>query len=155
MSNILAKLQLRDYALILLNVEANPDFSPEDGDQVSSTMGVNFNFFRKDGEPKFKIELDVNINPLEKDFKKAEYRVHIKLWSFLEFDPSFPESDILKLLIPNGLAMTYSIARGIVGQATGTSLHNKFILPSVNFVELINDRVAREKKSRKRKLVKK
>jgi hypothetical protein len=33
--------------------------------------------------------------------------------------------------------MAYALARGIVGQATGTSLHCKFLLPTVNFIELL------------------
>ena len=89
-------------------------------------MEVNFNFFRKEDEPKFKIELD----------------------------SSYPESDFSRLLIPNGLAMTYSIARGIVGQATCTSLHDKSILPLINFVELMKDGAQREKQNQKKKLLK-
>ena len=61
----------------------------------------------------------------------------IKLQTILEFAENYPDDQINELLGPNGLAMAYSIARGIVGQATGTSLHGKFILPTVNFIELL------------------
>lgn len=149
MSNVIAQLQLRDYYLTLLNVEANHNFKSEEGKPIHSIMGVDFNFYKKKDEPKFKIVLDIFVNLKDEDFKKSEYRIRIKVDSFLEFDPSFPEKDIPHLLVPNGLAMTYSIARGIVGQATGTSLHGKFLLPSVNFIELIKNKI--ESKSKKQK----
>ena len=145
-NNVIAQLQLRDYFLLLLNVEANPAFVRKEGEPIPSNMGVNFNFFRKGKEAKFKIELDVVVNPNDEDFKKSEYRIRIKMESYLEFDFSVSEKDISSLLIPNGLAMTYSIARGIVGQATGTSLHGKFLLPAVNFIELIKQKIETEQK---------
>ncbi len=151
MSNVMAQLQLRDYFLLLLNVEANPNFTPEAGKPASSNMGINFKFFRKENESKFKIELDVIVNPKDEHFRKSEYRIHIKMESFLEFDSLFPEKEIPNLLVPNGLAMTYSIARGIVGQATGTSLHGKFLLPSVNFIELIKEKFNSEQRKKLRK----
>jgi preprotein translocase subunit SecB len=132
-----------------LNVEANPMFVRKEGEPIPSNMGVNFNFFRKGKEAKFKIVLDVVVNSNDSDFKKSEYRIRIKMESYLEFDSSVSEKDISSLLVPNGLAMTYSIARGIVGQATGTSLHGKFLLPAVNFIELIKQNIEAKKKKTK------
>lgn len=144
-------MQLRDYHLLYLQVEVNPNFKQDETSKAPSKFGVNFNFSRQKELPIFKVELDVAVNLEEKDFANGPYRIRIKLQSFIEFDPSFPESEIPKLLPPNALAMTYSIARGIVGQATGTSLHNKFLLPTVNFIELIKDKIEREKKKKKAK----
>ncbi|MBP6671685.1 MAG: protein-export chaperone SecB [Bacteroidetes bacterium] len=150
MSNLIAQLQLRDYSILFLSVEANQNIVTNVGDQVSSSLEIDFDLYRKDREPNFKLLLDVNVNPREKDFQRAEYRIRIKLQSFLEFAPSLPEHEIPKILVPNGLAMTYSIARGVVGQATGTSLHNKFMLPSVNFIELIKQKIENGTKKGKR-----
>ena len=149
----MSQMQLRDYALLLLNVEANPKFNPEKNQHSESSMGINFNFFKKEKEDEkaFRIELDVVVNTDEKIFRNSPYRIRIKLQSFIEFDKNIEEKNIAPLLMQNGLAMTYSIARGIVGQATGTSLHNKFLLPTVNFVELIKNKIENEKKKKKLK----
>jgi preprotein translocase subunit SecB len=148
MINPIAQLQLRDYSLLLLTVEANPDFIYDQGKPIPSKFGVNFDFYKKNNEHNFKIILDVMVNLNDGDFKKSEYRIRVKLESYFEFDKTIAEHDIPKLIIPNGLAMTYSTARGIVGQATGTAMHGKYLLPSVNFIELIKEKFEREKRNK-------
>lgn len=145
--NPISPLQLRDYFIESLHVDANIGFSPKEGEAYTSDLSVNFDFKKKDEAPVFRIDLDVIVNPTDEGFRRAAYRLRIKTQTFLEFDPSFPESDIPNLLGPNGLAMAYSIVRGIVGQATGTSLHGKFVLPTVNFVELIKAKVQGQSKN--------
>ncbi len=135
--NPISPLQLRDYFIESLHVDANTSFKAEEDKSFESKLLVDFDFLKRDGGSTFRIDLDVKVNPTEESFKNASYRIRIKTQTFLEFDPSFPETDIPKMLGPNGLAMAYSIVRGIVGQATGTSLHGKFMLPTVNFIELI------------------
>lgn len=135
--NPISALQLRDYLIESLHVDANPNFKGKDGVVYPSDIGIEFDFKKREDGPLFRIDLEIQLNPTEESYAKAPYRIRIKTQTVLEFEPSFPEKDIPRLLGPNGLAMAYSIARGIVGQATGTSLHGKFILPTVNFVELL------------------
>jgi preprotein translocase subunit SecB len=146
--NPFSPMQLRDYLLGKLFVEANPSFNSQEGVEIEQEYGVDFDFKKQEGKPVFRIDLSVSLNCSEKAFRQSPYRIQIHLISFIEFDERYPEHDIPKLLVPNGLAMTYSIARGIVGQATGTSLHGKYILPTVNFVELVKAkfRASAEKK---------
>jgi preprotein translocase subunit SecB len=135
--NPIAPLLLREFPVETLHVDANPNFNAADSDQYESKLAVDFGFHRAEGKPSFRIDLDVRVNLTDVDFDRAPYRIWIKTQTFLEFDPGFPEENIPKMLGPNGLAMAYGIARGIVGQSTGTSLHGRFILPTVNFVELL------------------
>lgn len=135
--NPISPLQLRDYYIESLHVEANKSFKADGNKLHESALIVDFDFRKRDDYPLFRIDLDVRINPTEESFRNAPYRIHIRTQTYLDFDPSTPESEIARMIGPNGLAMAYAIARGIVGQATGTSLHGKFLLPTVNFVELI------------------
>ena len=133
----ISPLQLRDYFIESLHVDANPNFKAGAGNFYESKLGVDFDFKKREDGPMFRVDLDVRVNPTEESYSKGPYRIQIKTQTLLEFDPSFPKADIPRLLGPNGLAMAYAIARGIVGQATGTSLHGKFLLPTVNFIELL------------------
>src|SRR3989304_7543229 len=146
--NPISQLQLRDYSLVSLHVDANPNFEePKDG-VSKEQLGVDFDFGKQEKALVYKIDLRVQCNFPQSAFYRNKYRIKIHLQSFFEFDPSFPEQDVPKMLIPNGLAMSYSIARGIVAQATGTSLHGKFVLPTVNFVEIFKEKVAKLKKKK-------
>jgi preprotein translocase subunit SecB len=77
--------------------------------------------------------------------------------SYLEFDKTFPEENKKKLLLPNGLAMTYSLARGIISEMTSQSLNGRYLLPTINFIEVIKQSLVRKKRklaSLKKKLKK-
>jgi preprotein translocase subunit SecB len=137
--NPIAQLQLRDYVLLYLLIEANPNFKPAENKGHEGDIGFNFDFRKNPEEPIFLVDMEILLNQKEEMFKQQPYRIQIRVQTFIEFDKSFPEKDIPNLLGPNGLAMTYSIARGIVGQATGTSLHGKFMLPTMNFIEVLKE----------------
>ncbi|NOY64146.1 MAG: hypothetical protein GXO97_01905, partial [Nitrospirae bacterium] len=62
---------------------------------------------------------------------------HLKLNGFFSFPEGTEEETIKKMIGLNGLVILYGTARGIVAQATANCLHGKFILPSVNFIELV------------------
>jgi preprotein translocase subunit SecB len=136
----ISPLQLRDYSLLYLHIETNADFHSGEGNVLQNGLGVNFDFKRQEGTKTFRVDLDVVVNYPNEMFLRTPYRIRITLQSIVEFEGDYPEEQIPRLLGPNGLAMTYAIARGIVGQATGASPHGKFILPTVNFVELIKEK---------------
>ncbi len=130
-------MQLKDFVVQLLHVEANPEFHPHRGSPTKDDLSVNFEMKQRKDGAQFRIDLDVRLNDSEARYKKCAYRIHIRIYGLFEFDRNTPKEDVDKLLGPNGLAMAYSVARGIVAEATGTSLHGKIMLPTVNFIELL------------------
>jgi preprotein translocase subunit SecB len=53
------------------------------------------------------------------------------------------DEDLMQRMVRiNGSSILYGIARGIVGQATGASKHGQFVLPTVNFVEIVKAKAA-------------
>jgi preprotein translocase subunit SecB len=61
----------------------------------------------------------------------------LKLTGFFCFVEGTDEEIINKMIGPSGLSILYGVARGVVAQVTGNSWHGKFILPSMNFIELM------------------
>jgi preprotein translocase subunit SecB len=146
--NPISPLQLKDYFIESLHVDANPSFSKDTTTSYPSALALSFDFKKRGDAPVFRIDLEVNVNPTEETFKEAPYRIRVKTQTFFECDPKISEEETSKLLGPNGLAMAYSIIRGIIGQATGTSLHGKFVLPTVNFIALLEEKARASKLSK-------
>jgi preprotein translocase subunit SecB len=132
---MLTQLDIEEYFVEELRVKANPDYS----DEISHERGisVSFSIKRKGTEPIFMIPMVISVNKTKKAFETAPYQILLKITGFFRFKEGTDEETIKKLIGLNAPAMLYSIARGIVSQATAQSLHGKFILPAVNFVELI------------------
>ncbi len=146
---MLSPMQLKDFVVQLLHVEANPKFAPQKRDHLEDKLECSFGMMERKDPRLYRINLDVSINGKDEDFAKRAYRIHVVVYAIYEFDLKMPKEDIDKLLGPNGLAMAYSIARGVVANATGTSLHGKYILPTVNFVELLKEKASRQGKKEK------
>ncbi len=142
----LSPMQLKDFVIQLLHIEANPNFHAHDGARVTDKLDIDFQMKERRGGGQFRIDLDVNVNGQEAQFKKCAYRIHTVVYALFEFDRDTPKDEADKLLGLNGVAMAYSIARGIVADATGTSLHEKYLLPTVNFVDLMREKTGKSGK---------
>jgi hypothetical protein len=58
------------------------------------------------------------------------------------------EEDLIKLLVPgNCLVMLYGYARGAIAQITGPNPGGSLFLPSINFDQVIKNKIAAEEKS--------
>ncbi len=68
----------------------------------------------------------------------------LRITGFFSFAKGTDEQMIEKMIPLNGLAILYGIARGVVAQATANSMHEKFILPTVNLVEATKEQVGKK-----------
>lgn len=148
MTNVVTShMQYRNYAVDKIYVESNT-LNVQLPDDHSDDLLIDFNVFKQENEKSFLIELLIDVNKSVKAFKTSRYRISLKLLSVFDFSPEISEEEITKLLAPNGLAMAYSTSRGIIGELTANSINGKYVLPSVNFMELIK-RKASTSKSKK------
>lgn len=132
-----AQLNLNDYYIDEFSFVANRDHVPSE--TICGTIDMDFDISRNADNPlDFMIVLKVDVNPREEDFKKCDYRIHLKLSGFFSFADGTTEDRISSMIAPNGLSMLYGVARGFVGNTTATSWHGKFVLPSLNLTEMIN-----------------
>lgn len=138
---MLAQLNLNDYFIDELAFAANRE--REAGSTTSGTLSVDFDIRRSGEAPlDFMITLVVDVNPRDEDFERGDYRIHLKLSGFFSFTEGTSEEMINGMITHNGLSILYGVARGSVADATATSWHGKFVLPAVNFVELVKQKVA-------------
>lgn len=145
---MLAQLNLNDYYIDEFAFAANRDH--EKGGTTSGTLGVDFDIkCSAESSLDFMISLVVDVNPLDADFERGEYRIHLKLSGFFSFDKDVSEDMINRMIHHNGLTMLYGVARGTVADATATSWHGKFVLPGVNFIELIKQKSEAAQKGQK------
>ena len=131
-----AQLNLNDYYIDELSFVVNRDHVTSD--TLCGTIDLDFDISRNSDKPlDFMIYLRVDINPREKDFQKCDYRIHLVLNGFFSFEDGTTEDTISNMIAPNGLSMLYGVARGVVASATALSWHGKFVLPSLNLIEII------------------
>lgn len=156
MPDLITPLQLRSYSIEELSLVANAEFrsgnvSPE------PRVGVDFEYIPLEsgsGYPEFLIQLMIDVNKRKSDFETGQYKIHFTIQTSFQFCTDAEESKRFeKILLPNGLAMTYSIARGIIGQLTGMGRSGVLILPTINMHSVIERKLrSLEKNKRKAEL---
>jgi len=143
-----AQLNVNDYFIDEFAFTANREL--ERGGADTGSINIDFDIRRSGDDPlDFMITLVVDINHDDEDFERGDYRIHLKLSGFFRFDERVSEEQINGMIAHNGLSMLYGVARGTVADATATSWHGKFVLPGVNFIEVIKQKAEAGKKGRK------
>lgn len=131
-----AQLNINDYVVEELTVKGNDVYQkPAKEQQVQ--IDIAFNIKRKGKEPLFMIAMTIELNKSKQAFATNAYYVYLKINGFFGFPKDTPEEMIQKMIGLNGVVMLFGVARGVVAQATANGAHGKFVLPAVNFVELI------------------
>jgi preprotein translocase subunit SecB len=134
------RLEIDNYYLDELVVKSNSSYdhgSDSHGDPCEPA--INFDFYRKDeADTRFLVKFSVEIG--EGDTRLP---YHIRLLLYASFDASNDANQTLidQLVAANAAPILYGIARGIVGQTTAQAIHGRFVLPTVNFIELMNEKV--------------
>ncbi len=138
---VISPLQLKSFDLIQLSIEANENFDPDSPFSNEYSFEVAFDVLKAANKPSFKIPLSIKFK-IGKNKKRCNIkRLEIKVIGYFEFDEGTPK-DIIQQLVPyNSLAMLYGMIRGIVSDATGNTPGGTLILPTLNFFEIVKDKV--------------
>ena len=138
---MLAQLNLNDYFIDELAFTANRE--REAGGTSTGTIDIDFDINRSSENPlNFMIAMVIDINRRDEDFERGDYRIHLKLSGYFSFNEGISEELINGMIAHNGLSILYGVARGTVADVTATSWHGKFVLPAVNFIELVRQKAA-------------
>jgi preprotein translocase subunit SecB len=140
-----ALLDIQNYFVDELVVRTNPDFKREKTGKCD--IAVSFDLKRKGREPQFMISMTIEVNKAKKAFPLGPYYVLLNLGGIFSFPEGTEEATMMRMLGVNGTSILYGVARGVVGQATATCRHGKFVLPTVNFVELIKKQAKKKNKN--------
>lgn len=137
---MIAQLQLNNFFADFLSVKTNPFFDPKIKEgliagKINCSMEIGI---PNDGvQVPYKVVLDVSIDPAIEKPALEPYEVKIKIVGFFTFKGEMPNDQKEKMLSLNGASILYGVARGVVAQTTGGGIFGKYILPAVNFVEML------------------
>lgn len=137
-TEILSPLQLRDYHVLDFHLNVNDKFKKIKQNSLKENILFDYSFQKHQSKDNwFRIILYIETNTTNVIRQKTPYSIKLSIGGIFELEASFPDELKKKILLPNGIAMTYSIARGMVAEVTSASINGKYILPTINFIEVI------------------
>lgn len=137
-------MQLKDFRLIHLLIDANENYSADVTRQVEFETSYDYDVYKSTEGQTFKISLSIRIKPVRNRKYFSYKKIEIKLEGIFSFPPDTKDEIIEKLVPLNCLAILHGLARGIVSSVTGNTQGGKFLLPTMNFVEEINEKVKKQ-----------
>lgn len=131
-----ALLNIEDYFLEEILIKTNPDFNIEKN--IEGELFIDFDIFKNDKNPLlFKIVMNIESN---KKLDNYPYYIIIKLNGIFSYPKEVDEEYVQKTISYNAPSILYGIARGIISQITGNYNYGKFILPSINIIEILKEK---------------
>lgn len=136
---MISPLRLENCFTEELTVKTNPSFAPSVEKRKEGKIHCDVQFAGNKKDPsKFRVSLTVFVEPAAEYPGIDPYLVRVKLTGYFGFSGDLPpEETIHRMLGLNGSSILYGIARGLVLQATGGGQWGKYILPAVNFVQML------------------
>ena len=123
-------MQVKDVEFRKLKLEENPNGIKKD------ILDIDFELGRaKNGWDVVLFKLRYNIKA-----KNPLIRADLEVLVFFEIDKKISEEKRKKLLLINGLVITYGLIRGVIYQMCSVIPPQLRILPSVNFLPLIAEK---------------
>lgn len=136
-----ALLNFDQYIVDDLSVRTNGFKLPKGRGKSVETWGevkIQFDIKQNKGnDTAYMIPLTIEVNESQGHSAASPYYIFLAIRGFFSFNKREDPETTAKMISLNGLSMLYGVARGIVGQATASCPHGRFILPSVNFIELL------------------
>ena len=130
----LAPLQLTDYFVLSIHVEALADHDPgkkQDLDVANLLVTESCVPAGDDKPHQFLIDLIIKQEALEG--KNLPYSYELHMIGFIEVSPNFPEERVQRAVETNGPSMLFGAAREILRAATGRGPYGPVLIPSTTF----------------------
>lgn len=135
-------LDVQSYHINELTFRAFDEF--DEGRESAGGFNVDFDVQRNaNDESTFRIIMRIKLatDGYTTD-ENPQYGIGLTIVGYFGFAEDTEEELMQRMVRINGSSILYGIARGIVGQATGASKHGQFVLPTVNFVEIVKAKAA-------------
>ncbi len=150
---MISPLQPNDYFVEQLTISSNPAFDSAAplSDRTPGKIHCSVEYSRAIEVPDhFKVAIEVVVEPSTIAPAVDPYSVGLKMQGSFNFlpDSGMTEAQLERMATLNGLSILYGLGRGLVAQSTGVGQFGKYLLPSINFVELLQkkEKVASEEK---------
>ena len=140
-------LQLKAYRLQKLVIDFNDQSlsaeealaDPDDAYEVQA----DFDLYEGPEPDTYLTMLLIECRPKAADTPRRFNEVSIVTWGIFSLDPDTDEKSKNRLIPYNCLAILHGIARGVLTSATGACVAGPFLLPVLNYVEMV-ERKAQE-----------
>jgi preprotein translocase subunit SecB len=130
----LSPLQLTDYFVHSIRVEALPDFDPgKEQDLDIACLQVTENCLRANGDHPNRFAIDLVIKQDALEGKNLPYAYELHMVGFIEVHPDFPEDCLKRAVETNGPSMLFGAAREILRAVTGSGPYGPMLIPSTTF----------------------
>lgn len=134
-----ANLSLDNYFFPEVVVKANPDFNSRVKNRVAE-IGIERSIRRHQSNPaKYLVELRITVFPGAGKNKRrcpiiadVTARGHFR---FIKLPKT--EEEIAKFIMLNAVAILYGLIRAQVAQISSIGPHGRFVLPTVDFIEML------------------
>ena len=130
----LSPLQVKHVIIRKCKIEENVEGTPKQNLALDFDAGIT-----EDGMYILTIKLNFN-----KSSREPMLKVEAEADFLFSIDPGLPEDQKIKLLVYNGLAIAYGMLRGIVFQKCCMLPPDFRILPGVNLLPLIEEKLKQE-----------
>ncbi len=137
---MISPLQLNNYFVKELSYRSNPAYSADAQVRNEGRINCSVELGRGLNAPDhFMVALGIEVVPSEVAPALDPYHINMRIEGYFNFKPGTdaPQSEKERMVSLNGCSILMGLARGLVAQATGVSQFGKYLLPAVNFVEIL------------------
>lgn len=146
--DLIAPLQLENYIVDELTFKSNAASPPTKTSTSPSAISINFDVKpHASDKNRFLILMDLDLNKGLKADEYKNYQVHLHILGYFKFANEIDDKTKHRMIFANGSSILYGIARTVVASLTGSIGPERFILPSLNLLAVIRDKVRAEKAS--------
>lgn len=132
-----ALLQLDSYWIEELHVKARPEIPDKRPLFDARLPRVSCEILHAlEEEQVYRVDLRLVAGP-KTAASTLPYEYRLKMTGIFSFPPGTPAEKRERLIHISGPAMLYGFARAVIAQATALGPHGEYILPSLNFVALM------------------
>ena len=139
---MISHLQLNNYFVKGLSFRSNPAYSPESKVRNEGQINCSIEYgIGVEAPDHFMIALVITVEPSTVSPALDPYHINMRIEGYFHFMPGTQISPAEKerMATLNGSSILLGLARGFVAQATGVSEFGKYLLPAVNFVEILKN----------------
>jgi preprotein translocase subunit SecB len=137
---MISHLQLNNYFIKEFSYRSNPAYSADaqvrNEGKISCTVELGKGLNAPDH---FMVALVITVEPSTVSPALDPYHINMRIEGYFSFKPGTdaPQPEKERMVSLNGCSILMGLARGLVAQATGVSQFGRYLLPPVNFVEIL------------------
>lgn len=134
-----APLQLERYVFTKLEIEANPDYVPQEASSdnpIKLRLDIGLGEHQEDST---KYQVSIGIDELRAEKGALPYRIALQVVGQFSVNQDFRPEDLKKIVQVNGASMLYSAARELVLLVTSRGPWSAFQLPTISFYQAVSE----------------